>query len=60
MINLTAWNPGSTFTGVSTVSNMTKNILLWLVIAMVLMSVFENFTSPQGNAAERWTTRLSR
>ncbi|MDE0096859.1 MAG: ATP-dependent zinc metalloprotease FtsH [Gammaproteobacteria bacterium] len=28
---------------------MTKNILLWLVIAMVLMSVFENFTSPQGN-----------
>ncbi len=27
--------------------NMTKNILLWLVIAMVLMSVFENFTSPQ-------------
>ncbi len=30
-------------------SNMTKNILLWLVIAMVLMSVFENFTSPQGN-----------
>ena len=29
--------------------NMTKNILLWLVIAMVLMSVFENFTSPQNN-----------
>ena len=28
--------------------NMTKNILLWLVIAMVLMSVFENFTTPQG------------
>lgn len=28
--------------------NMTKNILLWLVIAMVLMSVFENFTSPKG------------
>ncbi len=27
--------------------NMTKNILLWLVIAMVLMSVFENFTTPQ-------------
>ena len=26
--------------------NITKNILLWLVIAMVLMSVFENFTSP--------------
>jgi cell division protease FtsH len=30
------------------VPNMTKNILLWLVIAMVLMSVFENFTTPQG------------
>ena len=29
--------------------NMTKNILLWLVIAMVLMSVFENFTSPQNS-----------
>ena len=27
--------------------NMTKNILLWLVIAMVLMSVFENFTTPK-------------
>jgi len=29
---------------------MTKNILLWLVIAMVLMSVFNNFTNPTGNA----------
>jgi len=29
------------------VPNMTKNILLWLVIAMVLMSVFENFTTPK-------------
>jgi len=28
---------------------MTKNILLWLVIAMVLMSVFDNFTSPQNS-----------
>jgi len=27
-------------------SNMTKNILLWLVIAMVLVSVFNNFTNP--------------
>ena len=27
--------------------NMTKNILLWLVIAMVLMSVFDNFTTGQ-------------
>ena len=26
---------------------MTKNILLWLVIAMVLMSVFDNFTTGQ-------------
>lgn len=26
--------------------NLTKNILLWLVIAMVLMSVFNNFTDP--------------
>ncbi len=31
--------------------NMTKNILLWLVIAMVLMSVFENFTTPQGGSS---------
>ena len=30
--------------------NLTKNILLWLVIAMVLMSVFNNFTN-QGGAA---------
>ena len=29
-------------------SNMTKNILLWLVIAMVLVSVFNNFTNPDG------------
>ncbi|MEM7196037.1 MAG: ATP-dependent zinc metalloprotease FtsH [Pseudomonadota bacterium] len=28
--------------------NMTKNILLWLVIAMVLMSVFNNFTGESG------------
>jgi len=26
---------------------MTKNILLWLVIAMVLVSVFNNFTDPE-------------
>ena len=31
--------------------NMTKNILLWLVIAMVLMSVFENFTTPKGGSS---------
>ncbi|NKB61210.1 MAG: ATP-dependent zinc metalloprotease FtsH [Gammaproteobacteria bacterium] len=30
--------------------NMTKNILLWLVIAMVLMSVFNNFVSPTNNS----------
>ncbi len=30
---------------------MTKNILLWLVIAMVLMSVFNNFTNPGGNSS---------
>ncbi len=31
--------------------NMTKNTLLWLVIAMVLMSVFENFTTPKGGSS---------
>lgn len=30
--------------------NLTKNILLWLVIAMVLMSVFNNFTNPGGGS----------
>ena len=30
---------------------MTKNILLWLVIAMVLMSVFNNFTNPRGGSS---------
>jgi cell division protease FtsH len=30
---------------------LTKNILLWLVIAMVLMSVFNNFTNPNGNSS---------
>ncbi|WP_424947614.1 ATP-dependent zinc metalloprotease FtsH [Candidatus Spongiihabitans sp.] len=30
--------------------NLTKNILLWLVIAMVLMSVFNNFTSSTGDS----------
>ena len=29
---------------------LTKNILLWLVIAMVLMSVFNNFTSSSSNS----------
>ncbi len=29
--------------------NLTKNILLWLVIAMVLMSVFNNFTNPDAS-----------
>ena len=32
--------------------NMTKNILLWLVIAMVLMSVFNSFVSPTGNSRQ--------
>ena len=31
--------------------NLTKNILLWLVIAMVLMSVFDNFTNPDGGGS---------
>ncbi len=30
--------------------NLTKNILLWLVIAMVLMSVFNNFTGSTGDS----------
>ncbi|WP_423907852.1 ATP-dependent zinc metalloprotease FtsH [Candidatus Spongiihabitans sp.] len=30
--------------------NLTKNILLWLVIAMVLMSVFNNFTNSTGGS----------
>ncbi len=30
--------------------NLTKNILLWLVIAMVLMSVFNNFTDPNSGS----------
>ena len=31
---------------------MTKNILLWLVIAMVLVSVFNNFTNPDGASGD--------
>ena len=31
--------------------NLTKNILLWLVIAMVLMSVFNNFTNPNSSTS---------
>jgi cell division protease FtsH len=41
--------------------NLTKNILLWLVIAMVLMSVFNNFTSTNGGASKEidYSTFLS-
>ena len=41
--------------------NLTKNILLWLAIAMVLMSVFNNFTSTGGGAANEidYSTFLS-
>ena len=35
--------------------NITKNILLWLVIAMVLMSVFNNFTDPKGGGSNEIT-----
>ncbi len=40
---------------------MTKNILLWLVIAMVLMSVFNNFVNPTSNANQEidYSTFLS-
>ncbi len=40
---------------------MTKNILLWLVIAMVLMSVFNNFTNPTGKSSREidYSTFLS-
>jgi len=31
------------------VSDMAKNLILWVVIAIVLMSVFNNFTSTQNN-----------
>ena len=33
-------------------SNLTKNLILWLVIAMVLMAVFNNF-APQNSREER-------
>ena len=33
-------------------SNLTKNLILWLVIAMVLMAVFNNF-APQNSRTER-------
>ncbi len=41
--------------------NLTKNILLWLVIAMVLMSVFNNFTNPNsgGSSELDYSTFLS-
>ena len=41
--------------------NMTKNILLWLVIAMVLMSVFNNFVNPTGSSRQEidYSTFLS-
>jgi cell division protease FtsH len=41
--------------------NLTKNILLWLVIAMVLMSVFNNFTNPNSGASKEidYSTFLS-
>ena len=41
--------------------NLTKNILLWLVIAMVLMSVFNNFTNPNSGSSSEidYSTFLS-
>ena len=33
-------------------SNLTKNLILWLVIAMVLMAVFNNF-APNNSRTER-------
>ena len=30
-------------------SNLTKNLILWLVIAMVLMAVFNNFAPKNSN-----------
>ena len=41
--------------------NLTKNILLWLVIAMVLMSVFNNFTNPHSGSTSEidYSTFLS-
>lgn len=33
-------------------SNLTKNLILWLVIAMVLMAVFNNF-APQNSRNDR-------
>ena len=33
-------------------NNLTKNLVLWLVIAMVLMAVFNNFSSKDGRGGE--------
>ncbi len=34
----------------TTLNDMAKNIILWVVIAMVLMTVFNNFTNPKKSA----------
>ena len=41
--------------------NMTKNIVLWLIIAMVLMSIFNNFTNSNSSSSEEidYSTFLS-
>ncbi len=41
--------------------NLTKNILLWLVIAMVLMSIFKNFSGSDGGSSNEidYSTFLS-
>jgi len=33
-------------------NDMTKNIVLWVIIAVVLMTVFNSFTTPKANAPE--------
>ena len=33
-------------------NNLTKNLVLWLVIAMVLMAVFNNFAPEQNRAGQ--------
>ena len=44
-------------------NNLTKNLLLWLVIAVVLMSVFNNFnqrqTGPQAIEYSQFVTKVS-
>jgi cell division protease FtsH len=41
------WYPASATDEARAVSDMAKNLILWVVIAIVLMSVFNNFTATQ-------------